>query len=44
LSGGGYPNESPGAAMIIGGGLIIAANLLMQIKRKPHRPAIAPAP
>lgn len=39
-----YPNESLGAATLVGGGLILAANALMQWKRKPHRPAIAPAP
>jgi drug/metabolite transporter (DMT)-like permease len=44
FTGNGYANEIPGPAMIIGGGLILAANLLMQIKRKPHRPSIAPAP
>lgn len=44
FTGGGYPNESPGPAMIVGGGLILAANVLMQVKRKPHRPSIAPAP
>lgn len=43
-TGGGYLNESPGTAMIAGGGLILAANLLMQLKRQPHPPAIAPAP
>lgn len=43
-TGGGYPNESPGAAMLAGGGLILAANLLMQLRRQPHPPAIAPAP
>lgn len=44
LTGSGYPNESPGLPMILGGGMILAANLLMQLKRKPHKPAIAPAP
>jgi drug/metabolite transporter (DMT)-like permease len=44
FSGGGYPNEVPGTPMILGGGLILAANILMQLKQKPHRPAIAPAP
>lgn len=39
-----YPNEGLGFAQIAGGGMILAANLLMQLKRKPHKPAIAPAP
>ncbi|MGA0846112.1 MAG: DMT family transporter [Luteolibacter sp.] len=39
-----YPNESFTLALILGGGLIISANLLMQSGRKPHRPSIAPAP
>jgi hypothetical protein len=30
--------------MIAGGGMILAANVLMQIKHKPHRPSIAPVP
>lgn len=34
-TGGGYPNESPGTTMLAGGGLILAANLLMQWKRTP---------
>lgn len=44
ITGTGYPNELPGFSMIGGGGMILAANLLMQLKRKPHRPSIAPAP
>lgn len=44
LTGSGYPNESPGVTMFVGGGMILAANLLMQLKRKPHIPAIAPVP
>jgi len=39
-----YPNESLTIPMLLGAGLIIAANLAMQWKRKPHPPAIAPAP
>lgn len=39
-----YPNEHPGLPLIAGGGMILAANLLMQLKRKPHKPAIAPVP
>lgn len=44
MSGSAYPNETPGASMWLGGGMILAANLLMQLKRKPHKPAIAPMP
>jgi drug/metabolite transporter (DMT)-like permease len=44
LSGGTYANEVPGMEMILGGGLILAANILMQLRRHPHPPAIAPAP
>lgn len=44
MTGSVYPNERPGFPLIIGGGMILAANLLMQLKRKPHKPAIAPAP
>jgi drug/metabolite transporter (DMT)-like permease len=40
----GYPNERLTVAMATGGGLILAANLLMQLKRPPHRASIAPAP
>lgn len=40
----GYPNETIGTSLLFGGGLIVAANVIIQIKRKPHRPAIAPAP
>jgi drug/metabolite transporter (DMT)-like permease len=42
--GDGYPNEQFGMTMATGGGLIIAANVLMQLKRQPHKAAIAPAP
>lgn len=44
LSGGSYANEVPGMEMILGGGLILAANVLMQLRRNPHPPAIAPMP
>jgi drug/metabolite transporter (DMT)-like permease len=44
MTGSAYPNEHPGFPLLAGGGMILAANLLMQIKRKPHKPAIAPAP
>ncbi|WP_367874073.1 DMT family transporter [Luteolibacter sp. Populi] len=39
-----YPNESLTRSLIYGGSLILAANVLMQWKRPPHPPAIAPAP
>jgi drug/metabolite transporter (DMT)-like permease len=39
-----YPNESLTVSLAAGGSLILAANLLMQWKRRPHPPAIAPAP
>jgi drug/metabolite transporter (DMT)-like permease len=39
-----YPDESLRIPTLIGGGLIIAANLVMQWKRQPHPPGIAPAP
>ena len=44
LSGTDYLNERLTLTMVAGGGLIIAANLLMQIRRPPHRAALAPAP
>lgn len=44
LAGINYPNERLTLAMTVGGGLILAANLLMQLKRPPHRASIAPAP
>lgn len=42
--GGVYPNERLSAPMIVGGGLILAANLLMQWKRPPHLPPAGPVP
>jgi drug/metabolite transporter (DMT)-like permease len=39
---GNYPNEILSTQMIIGGGLILAANILMQWKRPPHLPAAGP--
>ena len=39
-----YPNETLTAQMLVGGGLILLANAVMQWKVKPHRPGIAPAP
>ena len=44
LVGQAYPNESLTFSLIAGGSLILSANLLMQWKRRPHPPAIAPAP
>jgi drug/metabolite transporter (DMT)-like permease len=44
LVGHAYPNESLTPSLIYGGSLILAANVLMQWKRPPHPPAIAPAP
>ena len=44
ITGIGYPNESLTTAMLAGGGLILAANALMQTRRPPHRASIAPAP
>lgn len=43
-AGGGYQNERLGAVTWIGGGLIVAANVIIQVRRTPHRAAIAPAP
>ena len=40
--GGVYPNESISSAMLIGGGLILGANLLMQWRRPPHLPPSGP--
>ena len=39
-----YANESLTNSLLTGGSLILAANLLMQWKHKPHPPSIAPAP
>jgi drug/metabolite transporter (DMT)-like permease len=39
-----YPNETLTPSLIYGGSLILAANVLMQWKRPPHPPAIAPVP
>jgi drug/metabolite transporter (DMT)-like permease len=43
-TGGGYPNERFSTATWIGGSLIIAANVILQLRRPPHRAAMAPAP
>jgi len=39
-----YPNESLTFTLLTGGALIVASNILMQWKKPPHRPAIAPVP
>lgn len=44
LVGASYPNEAITRTLLIGGGLILAANVLMQWKRPPHEPSIAPVP
>jgi drug/metabolite transporter (DMT)-like permease len=43
-TGGGYANERFGLVNGIGGALIVAANVILHLKRAPHPPAIAPAP
>jgi drug/metabolite transporter (DMT)-like permease len=44
LIGNGGGNESLTPSFITGGSLVLAANLLVQWKRPPHPPAIAPVP
>ncbi len=44
LVGQSYPNETLTHSLAWGGSLILAANILMQWKRPPHPPAIAPVP
>lgn len=44
MAGVAYPNETLTLPLAIGGGLILTANILMQWRRAPHRPAVAPAP
>lgn len=39
-----YPNESLTPPLVLGGGLILLANIWMQWRRVPHKPAVAPAP
>jgi len=39
-----YPNETLSAQLLAGGGLVVAANALMQWRRKPHMPPIGPIP
>ena len=42
--GGDYPNEYLTTTLVIGGTLILAANVLMQWKRPPHSPPVGPVP
>ena len=35
-----YPNESLNASLIVGGSLIVLANVLMQWKRPPHHSSV----
>lgn len=44
LVGQSYANEALTLSLVTGGSLILAANVLMQWKRPPHPPAIAPIP
>lgn len=44
LAGQTYANEALTTSLVVGGSLILAANLLMQWKHQPHPPSIAPAP
>lgn len=44
LVGQAYPNQSLTLTLVGGGLLIVAANVLMQWKKPPHPPAIAPVP
>ncbi len=39
-----YSNETISKTLVIGGALILAANLLMQWKRPPHMPPVGPVP
>jgi hypothetical protein len=39
-----YPNEILTFPLLAGGGLIVAANIVMQWRGRPHRPSIAPSP
>lgn len=44
LTGSSYPNESMTTRLVLGGTLILAANVLMQWKRPPHLPPTGPIP
>lgn len=39
-----YANETLTTSLLVGGALILAANVLMQLVRPPHQPSIAPMP
>lgn len=39
-----YPNETATTHLLLGGGLITAANLLIQLKPLPKRPSLPPSP
>jgi drug/metabolite transporter (DMT)-like permease len=43
-TGGDYANEHLGLVNVIGGALIVLANVILHLKRGPHPPSIAPAP
>lgn len=42
--GGSYPNETLSGELLVGGTLLLAANVLMQWKRPPHLPPAGPIP
>jgi len=42
--GGTYHNETLTVPLVVGGMLIVAANVLMQWKRPPHSPPSGPVP
>lgn len=44
IAGTGYANETLTPTMLVGGGLILAANVLMHLKGSAHPPSLAPAP
>lgn len=44
FTGGSYPNEHLSTQLLVGGSLILAANVLMQWKRPPHLPPAGPVP
>lgn len=44
LIGSRYENETLSSTLVTGGSLILAANLLMQWKRRPHLPPVGPIP
>ena len=44
LAGFHYSNETLTSTLLLGGALILAANVLMQFRRPPHPPGLAPVP